>query len=169
MANKKLGYIKLYRSLQNHWLWENDEPFDRRSAWIDLLLMVNHKEDKICIKGSLVPVRPGQRWTSYHQLAEKWHWSVNKVKRYIKLLKSDGMVLSDETNNGTLITIVNWGKFAIKRNADELADELADEYTSDTQTNSQTDTKQECIRMIKNDKELKEEGRPAPSGGGEWQ
>ena len=170
MANKKLGYIKLYRSIQDHWLWSNNESFTAGQAWIDLLLMVNHKEEKIRIKGQIITVHPGQRWTSYRKLAAKWHWSVNKVKRYMKLLKSDEMILTDETNNGTLVTIVNWDKFAIQKNTDEYTDEHTDGYTS-VYTDEHTDGYQtRMIKNDKNDKELKEIRTPAPpNDGGEWQ
>lgn len=172
MANKKLGYIKLYRSLQEHWLWCANTKFDERSAWVDLLMLVNHKKKKIVVKGHLQVVNPGQKWTSYRFLAERWHWSTGKVKRYTQLLKSDGMIYTDETENGTLLTIVNWGDFANTRHTDEDTDEDTDR---DTTEDTDGDTDEDRTRMnknVKNDKELKEEGRdslPPPTRGGVWQ
>ena len=81
MANKKLGFIPLYRSIQEHWLWQKEEPFDIRSAWIDLLLSVNHEEKKILVGRSVVTIRAGQMWTSYKKLSKKWHWSYKRVLR----------------------------------------------------------------------------------------
>ena len=87
MANKKLGFVPIYRSLQEHWLWRQNEPFDYRSAWIDILLSVNHEEKKIVVDGRIQVIKPGQMWTSAKKLANNWHWSKPKVYRYIKLLK----------------------------------------------------------------------------------
>ena len=38
------GYIKLYRGLQDCWIWQDKEPFTKRDAWIDLLLSANHAD-----------------------------------------------------------------------------------------------------------------------------
>ncbi len=43
--NKKFGWIKLYRSIMNHWIWDVREAFCKRAAFVDLLMLVN-KEDK---------------------------------------------------------------------------------------------------------------------------
>ena len=87
MANKKLGYVFIYRSLLEHWLWTSEQPFDDRSAWIDLLLTVNHKEKKIQVNCNVITIRPGQTWTSISKLATRWKWSRPKVLRYLKCLK----------------------------------------------------------------------------------
>ena len=41
------GWISIYRQIQDNWIWKSKEPFDKRSAWIDLLLMVNHDKQKV--------------------------------------------------------------------------------------------------------------------------
>lgn len=174
MADKKKGYVPIYRTLKDNWLWQDEEPFDRRSAWIDLLLSVNHEERKILINNQVVVIKAGQKWTSYRTLARQWHWSKDRVKRYIKLLKSDGMIYTDETRCGTLLTIVNWDSFAIQSytkrdtNKDTGKDTLKD-------TGKDTDKDETImIKNVNNYKELKEK-EPAPleieppTGGGEWQ
>lgn len=170
MANKKLGFIFLYRSLQEHWLWKTGEPFDVRSAWIDLLMSVNHKEGKINIKGRIQIIKPGQKWTSYRTLANHWNWSKDRVKRYLKMLKSDGMIQTDETRYGTLLTIVNWNDFELLKDTDKYANKYTDKDTS-KDTDKDTDKDVTINKELNNDKELKKEGRaPAPpSGGGQWQ
>ena len=57
------GWLKLYRSIQNHWLWE-DKPFSRGQAFVDLLLMANHKDNKILFNGELIEIKRGSRITS---------------------------------------------------------------------------------------------------------
>lgn len=157
MADKKKGYVPIYRTLRDNWIWQDEEPFDRRSAWIDLLLSVNHEERKILINNQVIVIKPGQKWTSYRTLARQWNWSKDRVKRFIKLLKSDGMIQTDETHCGTLLTIVNWSNFTIPR--DTKRDTNKD-TSKDTHKDTDKDTDKDETIMIKNvnnDKELKKE------------
>ena len=142
MAKKNKGYIPLWRDIQDHWLWKTAEPFDDRSAWIDLLLSANHEDKKIKIGCSVITVHAGQMWTSYKKLSNRWKWSRERVYRYTKMLKSDGMIYTDATPRGTLLTIVNYRNFAIHGNTHETPNETtgetpgktSDETTGETQT-----------------------------------
>ena len=157
-----IGWIKLHRKIQECDLWSSeDEPFDRRSAWVDLLLLANHEDKRIIFKGQPVVVKKGQRMTSIRKLAERWNWSVNRVKRYLDLLETLNMIIRESDNHRTLLTIVKYGDYQGERYTDEHTHEYTDEYTdgtqTDTQTNTQTDTKQEYIKNDKNDKNEKNE------------
>ena len=168
MANKKKGYIPLYRSIQEHWVWANDEPFSKGQAWIDLLLSVNHETKKINVGMKVVTIKPGQMWTSYVKLGRNWNWSRTKVYRYIKMLKSDGMIVTDETPNGTLLTIVNYDNFAHRRNANDTSIDTTDDTSGDTSTDTSTDTQTIIINNNNNVESLIKEPAP-PSDGGDWQ
>ena len=61
---KDNGFITLDRSLIDSAIWNTGKPFDERSAWIDLLLMVNHADNEILIDGKPKVIHAGQRWTS---------------------------------------------------------------------------------------------------------
>lgn len=87
------GWISLHRSIQKHWLFEEKRKFSRFEAWIDILLMVNHTDNKIMHDGDLITVKRGQRITSLRQLGERWSWSITKVDKYLKTLESDGMLV----------------------------------------------------------------------------
>lgn len=169
MANKKKGYIKLYRSLQEHWLWLSDEPFDDRSAWIDLIMMANHEDKKIKIGRNIITIHAGQMWTSYVKLANRWNWSRERVYRYIKMLKMDGMIEIFATPNGTSLTIVNYGRFAIHGNTDETTDETTSETTGKTSDETSDETQTRTIKNIKNYKNERIIMQAPPRGGGEWQ
>lgn len=169
MAKKNKGYVPIYRSIQDNWIWRRPEPFDYRSAWVDLLLSVNHEKKTIYIDGRVQDIQPGQMWTSIAKLADKWHWSRPKVYRYIKLLKSDGMVYTDGTPSGTLLTVINYSNFTLQGNTTVTTDVTTTDTTLITSTVTPTVTQ---TIMINNDKECKEckEIIPAPPvGGGEWQ
>ena len=102
------GWIKTYRKLQESWLWLDKEPFDKRSAWVDLLLTATHSDKKILFNGELITVKRGQIMTSIRKLAERWKWSYDKTIRFLKLLESDGMLQKESDNCRTLLTIVNY-------------------------------------------------------------
>ena len=156
MVNVMQGWIKLYRKIQEDEIWDDDDPFDKRSAWIDLLLMANHKDKKCIFNGQVITVKAGQRITSIRNLAERWHWSTGRVIRYLKLLEELNKIERKSDKNKTLVTIVNYGFYQNCRNSDGDSDEYSDGYTDDTVTDTVTDTKQE-IKNEKNDKNIKSE------------
>lgn len=104
------GWNKIYRSIQEHWLW-TCEPFSRGQAWIDLLLMANHKEAKIMINGSLEVVERGQRVTSIRKLSDRWKWSTKKVTHFLDQLVKDKMIEYISDSSKTVVTIVNYDKY----------------------------------------------------------
>lgn len=169
MADKRKGYAPIWRSIRESKIWIDPEPFDRRSAWVDLILSVNHEQNEIIVRGQVQVIKPGQMWTSITKLAKRWHWSKNRVQRYFKLLKALEMVTLDGTASGTLLTLVNYDNFALKRDADGYADGYAHGYAGGYAGGSRTIN-------IDNDKENekeKEKPTPLPSApptqGGEWQ
>ena len=107
MAKKNRGWVRIYRQIQDSAIWSLD-GFDRKSAWIDLILMVNHEDRTIIINGKPKVIHAGQHWTSSKALAARWGWSRNRVSRYLRLLKDLGMVTTNGTPSGTLITLVNY-------------------------------------------------------------
>ena len=104
------GYIKLHRQLQDCWIWKKG-PFSEGQAWVDLLLLANHKDVKMVIGGELTSVSRGSYHTSIVSLSERWKWSRPRVKRFLTLLERDNMLTQKCTPYGTTLTIVNYGVF----------------------------------------------------------
>ena len=48
------GWISIHRKIQDSEIWNSSEPFDKRSAWIDLLLLANHEDNTIMIKNQKI-------------------------------------------------------------------------------------------------------------------
>lgn len=145
------GWIKLHRAIQEHWLWD-DEPFTRGQAFIDLLLMVNHKDKKIMFNGELIEVKKGSKITSLRQLSDRWKWSTNKVKKYLEQLQKDGMINYKSDNKKTLLTIENYGVYQGQGNTEETQKE----HRSDTEENQKkfkSDAEENQKKTNKNDKE----------------
>ena len=65
------GWVSIHRSLQSHWLWV-DKPFSKGQAWIDILLLANHQDNKFLLGNELVEVKQGNFITSEVKLMDRW-------------------------------------------------------------------------------------------------
>ncbi|HCY3020013.1 TPA: DnaD domain-containing protein [Staphylococcus aureus] len=102
------GWISIDRSIQNHWLFKEKRTFSKFEAWIYLLMEANHSKAKVPIGNQIVTVERGQRLTSILTLSDLFNWSRFKVKTFLDLLESNGMLEVKTTSKYTLITIVNY-------------------------------------------------------------
>lgn len=104
------GWILLHRQIQDSWIWK-DKPFSKGQAWVDLLLLANHKERKILLSGELKVIQRGQFHTSLRKLADRWGWDFKTVKKFLDLLETDGMITQECNTKGNTITLVNYGVY----------------------------------------------------------
>lgn len=145
--------MKVYRSLTDHWLWE-DKPFSKGQAWIDLLLLVNHTSKKTLIDGSLQEIERGQTVTSIRKLCDRWGWSNTKVRRFLKMLEDDGMVNIKSDSKKTLINVVNYSvyqdseneKTTLKRQQDDTETTL--KHTNKNEKNEKNEKKCSRARFV---------------------
>lgn len=140
----KGGWVKVYRQLFDHWLW-NDKPFSKGQAWIDLIGLANYEDGKTPYNGEIITCERGTVYRSISFLSKRWGWSRDKTRTFLKLLESDSMIRLKATTNHTTITIVNYSKFQ-------------DSVTTDSSTNRQRTSQRTDSesynerRSIKNDK-----------------
>lgn len=104
------GWISLHRQLQKHWLWA-DKPFSKGQAWIDLLLSANHCDRKVLLGNELIEVKAGSFITSELKLMERWGWSKSKVRKFLEVLQSDGMIVKNSDKKKTTIIIENYSVY----------------------------------------------------------
>lgn len=161
------GYIKLYRQLQDCWIWNSKEKHNKRSAWIDLLLLANHRDKKILFDDELITIKKGQYLTSLHKLAERWGWSINTVKKFLGILESDGMIHRKSNNRCTLIDIVNYERFqgfqeCSNTNVDTVTDTVLDTQTAQSLTPNKNDknVKNDKNNNISSDEPIKDKKQP---------
>lgn len=109
------GWIKVYRQIQDCIIWTSNKPYDERSAWIELLLLANHRDKDILFNGERITIKQGQYLTSIRKLAAQWNWNKNKVLEYLRLLESYEMIERASDQSRTLITIVNYGLYQGER------------------------------------------------------
>lgn len=140
----KEGWILLHRKIQDNDIWTDKEPFDKRSAWIDLLLMANHTDRKIIVDYKLVEVKRGQIYTSVRKLAKRWGWSKDKALKYLLILESLQMIVKNSDTKRTLLTIENYDFYQSVQDTDKTRTRHGQD-TASPQTNNYK-------RIIKNDK-----------------
>lgn len=157
--DKNKYWVKIYRQIRDSAIWLSDTPFDYRSAWIDLIMEANVKGREIVYKGQIIKIKRGDVYTSIRKLAERWHWSKDKVTRYLKLLSDLGMIKRDSSVKcATLLTIVKYEDFQNRKDSNKDSDEDTDK---DTHKDSDKDTDKSLLKNIKNDKEGKEDNSPS--------
>lgn len=105
------GWIKLYRSSLDHWLYTEYRPLTRREAWETILLTVNYESTKVLIKGQIYECKPGQSLLSLESWAKEFVWSIQQVRTFFKLLESDGMITTDGLQYTTRLTVCNWDSY----------------------------------------------------------
>ena len=103
----KQGWVPVKRQIQEHWLWK-DKPFSQGQAWIDLIMLANYEDKKMPYKGEIITCERGTVNLSISYLANRWGWSRDKTRRFLKLLESDGMVTVNATTHRTTITLENY-------------------------------------------------------------
>jgi hypothetical protein len=135
------GWIKLHRKIfeNKYWLLE---PFTKAQAWIDLLLLANHKEGEILIRGNFVKVNRGQVGWSERSLSKRWRWSRMKVRRFLDDLKTRQQIRPQKNNITTLIDIINYKVYQ------------SDETTNETTERPQKDHRRDHNKNDKNDKNI---------------
>ena len=101
------GWIKIHRDLTDNVLW-GDKPFAKGQAWVDILLLANHKRNEVLIGNQTEIVERGSFITSEDNLKDRWGWGRKKVRNFLKFLESENMIERDANNKRTAITIVNY-------------------------------------------------------------
>lgn len=115
--NHALGYIKLFRSIRKHWIWEDERKL---KWWLDILLECNHADKKVNIGFGLIDCKRGQAVKSLLNWAKQWRVDKSSVKRFFDLLRQDGMIETENLKKTTRITVCNYGSYNDSRNAEQL-------------------------------------------------
>ncbi len=139
------GWIKLHRKITDNPLYFS-EPFTRSMAWVDMLLIANHTDNFFFKRGIRVDIKTGQIGYDLDTLSKRWKWSRGKVERFLQMLEKDEQIVRQKTNVTTLISIVNYKEYQ--------TDDKANRKPNDKPNSKANEHKQECIRKIKNEKEL---------------
>lgn len=138
------GWISIHRKIQDNKIWE-DKPFSRGQAWIDLLLLANHEDNKIIFNGSLVEIKRGEKITSLRKLSERWGWSITKVKKFLNLLSDENMISYKSDNKKTTYSIVNYDVYQDNENTKSNTEVTQKEIKNKTERNQKEIKKKQTI------------------------
>ena len=150
--NKDIGYIKAYRSMMEWDWWEDKNTF---RLFMTILFLANWKDKKWRGKR----IKRGQLWTSIETLSEKSGLTQRQVRTSLNKLISTNEVTNKSTNEGRLITVVNYDFY--QSNDGEVTNEM----TSDTADERQTYDKP--MTTTKEVKEVKEVVNVSVENGGD--
>ncbi|WP_263560002.1 DnaD domain protein [Paenibacillus polymyxa] len=142
------GWIKLHRKIQDHWIYQEKRKFSRYEAWLDMLMMANHKSNKFLHGNELVVVEKGQFITSEIKLMERWDWGKNKLRLYLDLLEKDGMIIKKSDRKRTTITLCNYGVY---HDSETESGPRADHGRTDNGLITDTNKNEKNVKNEKND------------------
>ena len=106
-----VGYIKLFRSVREHWIYEDPAHF---KAWFDILSEVNFSEKRTKIGTRFEICGRGQSLFSLESWARIFGkgWNKTSVRRFFKLLETDEMLTVENLEfRTTRITVVNYDEY----------------------------------------------------------
>lgn len=146
------GWIRLYRDIQKHWIWENDRYL---RWWIVILLNVNHKPSTFPVSFELHTCNPGQSFMSLERWSELFGCSKVTTLKFFSMLESDQMISREILGNGNrrkhLLTVQNWEIY--QGNATENCTETVlktkpKQYPNNNDKNDKNENKREYVVEI---------------------
>lgn len=134
--NYRTGYIRVYRSVKSHWLYEPKRKRTKFEAWLDLLLQAKHSDQKETIGYDLIVIKRGQILTSQEKLAAEWRWDRSAVRSFLSSLHYDQILTIETTNKYTMITICNYDSY---QNSSPTNQHQNHQQTNTTSTHTNND------------------------------
>ena len=103
------GWIALYRSIMEHWVWNTSSK--RFQRWVDLLFLASWKDHEVGFGSTMVKLKRGQIVTSLRRLMSRWKTNNTTVSTTLKLFVDNGMIKLNRTKSYYLITVINYDKY----------------------------------------------------------
>jgi len=156
------GWVKLHRKIRESKVWYYTES--QLKVWITILTLVNYKTGWSRHDGEEIELDPGQMTTSMEYISKEAGVSHNIVRKTLNKLEDDGMITTDRTNKGTLLTVLNWGDYqnngeGVYKQGGERGGEQTGERGGDTrrskeekegkETNADSDSDDNFLDQIK--------------------
>ncbi|MCP4336386.1 MAG: hypothetical protein GY679_00875 [Mycoplasma sp.] len=108
----------LHRKIKHHWIFKDSLKF---KAWIIILLDVNHEDKKVNIGNDIIKCNRGESLNSLDTWVKKFGdgWNKSKVRRFLKLLEKDSMIVLITEQKTTHIKVCNYDSYQGERNTNE--------------------------------------------------
>ena len=120
-----MGYIALHRQITENEFWFY-ERFTKAQAWIDLLLLTNHKQNSFDVRGNEVKLQRGQLGYSIKSLSERWKWNERTVDKFLSTLQNRQMIQYRKNHITTVITIQNYNLYqgSTEQNTEQMQNRI---------------------------------------------
>lgn len=137
MSNE--GWIKLYRKITDHWVWENQQYLH---AWLTILVTANYEPKDTIIQGEKIHCERGQSILSLQSWTVLFgrEWTVQKTRTFFDLLKKDGMITTEGLHKTTRLTICKYEDYQ----SEQQADNMPKEQQADNMQKEQKTTRLNC-------------------------
>jgi hypothetical protein len=140
------GWISLHRKIQDHPFFQEKRTFSKFEAWVDLMLLANHKDNKFMLGNEMVEVEKGGLITSEIKLMNRWGWSKTKVRAFLKLLEDDEMIVKKSDSKKTAINLCKYSDYQNLQTA-----EKPEKNRKETAERPQKDTNNNVNNVIRKD------------------
>jgi len=98
----------------------HDRPYTETEAWLSMLSMASYEARRAMNKGTVIVIDPGDFMAAHGFLAQRWMWSVDKVRWFLKRLQTEAMITRAVSNGTTrntnqiqIITLCNYSKYQV--------------------------------------------------------
>ena len=139
------GYVKINRSVLEHWIFKDAWKF---RCWIDLISLANYSEQKVEIGGMLLTCKRGELLRSLETLAQRWGCDKSKARRFLQLLQKDNMIVLKNETKTTRITICKYDDYQSDENGNETQTKRkrnADETLTNLNNKDKKDNKEKKV------------------------
>ena len=133
------GWVKIHRKIIDNPYYFS-EPFTRSQAWVDMIIIANHKPGMFYKRGIRVDVKRGEIGYDIETLAKRWKWSRGKAERFFLQLENDSQIVRQKTNVTTILSILNYELYQGDDNPNQLPNDKANDKANGQQTVKQTET-----------------------------
>jgi hypothetical protein len=124
------GVFAVCRGIWDHPTFK-PEPYTEREAWLWMISAAAWKPTRVRVGRCVLAVNRGELGFATRFLATKFRWSESRIRRFLKRLEADEMVLVSTTRDATHVTLCNYDKYAFGRRADDaLPDARSDDMTT---------------------------------------
>ena len=139
------GWIKIHRQITENKFWFS-ERFTKAQAWIDLLILANHKQkpETFFIRGNEINLERGQLGYAIKTLAKRWKWNERTVDKFLLMLQKDEMIQYRKSPITTIITIKNYDSYQ------DYTEQNTEQSKNRVQTNKNDKNEKNIKRIPKN-------------------
>lgn len=146
------GWIKLHRSIVDHWLKDRSDWF---AAWVIVLCTVNHAPATVVIESDTYHVGVGESirsWESWAKLFGKG-WTAKKVRTFFAALEKNGMIARKRAGRRAMLVVCEYNTYQSAGHVDGQGAGKERAESGQGEGNKQ--------ERSKNEERTNEEGEPA--------